>query len=242
MSFKESFIIPYESTDQNHQLKPVALLQYLQQMAMKHSHSLGYTKEYFDTEQVGWMLHKLQLDCKRLPNFEDEIEIVTWSQSIIGVKGLRRFEIYHNNEQIIVANTLWLFLDMKKRRVKRVPAKIIEDYLEIELEKEVSAAIEEWSPVIFENYHTVVEISLRMSDIDTNHHVNNTIYADFLETAVSKNDITYKGIKHFTILFQKEIIIDVGQISVGLYDVNGKSYFNIFAQDVLFASGEYCLF
>lgn len=241
MSFKETFVIPYEDTDQNSQLKSVALLQYLQKIAMKHSHSLGYTSTFLHQEQIGWMLHQLQFNCQRLPQFEDEITIHTWSHSIVGFKGLRRFEIYLKDEKVLVADTLWLFLDMKRRRVKRVPERIIEDYKELP-PIDMESSIDLWRPAKAERYDYSVGITVRRSDIDTNQHVNNAIYADMLETAIYQASNCFTGFRQFSIQFQKEIPKDVLGVKVGLFTLSGKHYFDIYSPDTVYASGEYDLF
>lgn len=238
MSYKEVFQIPYEDTDFNGVLKSISLLQYFQKMAMYHSYQLGYTPAILKERQIGWMLHKVHVRPHQLPKYNDEIEIKTWSNSVKGFKGFRQFEVYHLGKRIIDADSLWLFLDMSKRRVKRVPQSIIDDYREPGLVVSV-LPVEKWGVPTLENAVFENSITVRRSDIDTHFHVNNAVYADYVESTVCQYYKNFTGFGLFAIQFNKEIQLSVGSVIVRLYEINDKKYFSISQNDTEFAVGEY---
>ena len=104
---------------------------------------------------------------------------------------------------------------------------------------EVSA--DEWKPRRNFNHQWEVRVTTRLADIDTNGHVNNAVYADYLETALARREGGYPRLKSYKIQFNHEIPVTTGEVAVALNKEDPGWVFQISAGDMIFAGGEVLL-
>ena len=58
---------------------------------------------------------------KRLSAMDEEIRVVTWQNGSRGFRAYRDFEILAGDELMAPVATLWLYVDLKKKRPRRIP-------------------------------------------------------------------------------------------------------------------------
>jgi acyl-ACP thioesterase len=171
----------YEEGIYNHVPMQV-ICRYLQESASNHMSELGFSaKKLFLQNQI-WVLSRLHVNIQKYPSWNERIKVETW---LSGIKDsflvFRDFHIlYENNEIIGKATSLWLLLDLNTRRPIRVSKELLNfpssksSLLNINIRKQ----LERPKKVDIEKKFWV-----RLSDLDLNQHVNNTIYIEwFLET------------------------------------------------------------
>ena len=71
--------ISYFQVDAKGKMTLSALLAMLQEMAILHSAQLGFTVEYLQEKQRGWVLLNWHLLLKRMPEQGETIHVETWS-------------------------------------------------------------------------------------------------------------------------------------------------------------------
>jgi acyl-ACP thioesterase len=158
------------------------LCKLLQEVAAAHAEILGVGVESLIKSGVAWVLSRLHLEIERWPTAEDEIVIVTWPEAANRLYTERRFDIFDPSDQrICKVSSLWLVLDLQRRRPVRLPPQVNDRLKEHELDPEPRkfGALAEPAPIERELAFTV-----RRSDLDLADHVNNTSYVEWAIEAV----------------------------------------------------------
>lgn len=235
MKVKISKTIEYFDVDQQFKLMPSALMQLLQTAATTHVETAGYQMEKTIAD-TGWVLNKLHIKILRFPQYKEPIEIVTWSRRIKGVTGIREFEVYAAREKVATASSVWVFIDMQAKKIKRIP-KEMNDIYTSEPDVALDAALDKWrSNNAFYPDHEMT-LSLRSFDYDPMGHVNNAIYIQFVETLIMRMNMTGQRIEEYKIQYHKEIGLTIENIRVGLKAADVFYRFKIFDAVDTYASG-----
>ena len=77
--YAEEQTINYYQVDQKGTLSPAALLSALQNAAIDHSDTLGYTLDYLEELQCGWAVINWHIMVYRMPAHRETIRLETWS-------------------------------------------------------------------------------------------------------------------------------------------------------------------
>ena len=77
--YAEEQTINYYQVDQKGTLSPAALLSALQNAAIDHSDTLGYTLDYLAELQCGWAVINWHIMVYRMPAHRETIRLETWS-------------------------------------------------------------------------------------------------------------------------------------------------------------------
>jgi acyl-CoA thioesterase FadM len=98
------------------------LCRLLQEAATAHAAELGVAVDALVDSGVAWVLNRLDLHVQRWPRSDDEIVIETWPSAMNRLLTERRFRIVDSSGQETGrASTLWLVLDLERRRPVRLP-------------------------------------------------------------------------------------------------------------------------
>jgi acyl-ACP thioesterase len=169
------------------------LCQFLQEAATAHAVILGVAVESLIDRGVAWVLSRLHLEMDRWPAADEQITIETWPEAASRLFTERRFEVLDGSElRIGSASTLWLVLDLERRRPVRLPPEISERLHEHELGDEPRRFGDLTAP---EPAEIELAFTIRRSDLDLAAHVNNTSYVEWAIEAVpdevwSNSDLT----------------------------------------------------
>lgn len=183
--FSKNFQVHYYGINGRQQATPITLLQYLEETAISHSESVGYGINRLKSEGIGWILNRWSLIIDCYPLWNDEVVVETWPSNMERFYASREFYIKGNDGCIIGrASSLWIFLDIEKKRPRRIPVELEQTY-----GLEPSKAIENPFTDLKNSSNTQPEksFSVRRSDIDTNGHVNNTRYIEWALEAVPED-------------------------------------------------------
>jgi medium-chain acyl-[acyl-carrier-protein] hydrolase len=168
--------------DAHGRLQAPILCRLLQEAATIHAADLGVSVESLIDGGVAWVLSRLSLAMDRWPGVEDEVVIETWPEALDRLTTERRFEIRGaTGDRLGHASTLWLVLDLHRRRPIRVPAAVADALSRHELgDRPVRPAeLEVPDPV-----DRAVRFTVRRSDLDKAGHANNTSYVEWALEAV----------------------------------------------------------
>ena len=212
-------------------LSITAIVKMMENAANGHSKMAG--DDIFETERIktAWILTDWQIQLDEYPNFNDELKVETWSETVTSpLVANRDFLLYKNGNIFGRAATRWVLFDLEAKRLGRIDDTLIEKYKPEEkfvFEEKKLSKIE-----IPESFDSETKITIRRSDIDFNNHVHNLVYLDYalesLPEDVYKNSvfknirITYKT----AITESREIICKYkatdGKHTVLIYDDAGN--------------------
>ena len=174
----KEFQVHYYEINRFKEATPTTILNYLQETAITHSESLGYGLDKLKEDNLGWVLSRWHIEMDKFPFWGDKIIIETWTSGFNRFYATREFYLKDEKENIIGrATTLWVFLDIVRKRPKRVPVEIGEVYgcnPKRALDKEFT------NLTSIENSDREIDFYVRQSDIDTNNHVNNIKYVEWI--------------------------------------------------------------
>ena len=229
--------IDYAQVDSQCNQKLGSFFKLIQEAAVLHSEQVGFdTQTLLDRGEV-WILNAMEAEIYRYPELREEVSVVTWHKKSKGFKAFRDFNVYCGDEKLAAASSVWLYFDLTKKRLMRVPVETGRVY-STENESAFDGVIESWKPV--ENFAPEFEtgISVRSSDFDPLKHVNNAVYFDYLETLVDRSGGRKKQITGIKIQYKKEIDSQVTIVKAGLKETDTGCCFKLFNEQHLFAAGE----
>lgn len=183
--FSKEFTIHYYEINAEEQASPLTLLYYLEDAAIAHSESVGYGIELLKSEALAWLLKRWHLQMERYPGYGEKVIVETWPSNFERFYGQREFQIKTLRQEVIGrATSLWIFYNTARKRPCRIHSEFGALY-GLDSRRAVDdifaplAAFPESSGEVEEK-----EFAVRYGDIDTNWHVNNAQYLQWMLEAV----------------------------------------------------------
>jgi len=184
--FDKEFDLRYFEMNKSGEASPIAMLTLLQETAADHCNSIGHSLFSLMSENLGWVLLSGVMQMDRYPKYKEKIIIRTWISTYHAIRGFRENIIYDENYNVIGrAKGLWVFYDIQKRR----PTKIHKDFKEkwssseeVCIEHDITTKIE-----AIDEAESMIEFKVNMYDMDTNKHVNNIRYLQWLMESIPED-------------------------------------------------------
>lgn len=220
MEYKNTYKVKFFESNSKKELTESFLLKYLSEMAMEHTNELTIKFPDMIDPNMGWMIYKYKGEINKMPKVGEEFKIRTWTSRIYKFYANREFLLLDTNNNVLgQISTLWMYIDLKRRRPKRIPEKYI-DYYGI-IEKSYYNEFEDLVETIdIENTNC---FNVRRSDIDTNKHVNNAIYFEWMIESIPDEIYENYCLKEFNITFKKETMYnDIILSNTELIKVNDR--------------------
>lgn len=173
--------VRYSEVDSNGVITIDAIVNYLQDCTMLHSDAIGHGIPYVSEAGEIWFLSTWQIQILRAPVLFEKIKINTIPYKFTGFLGSRNFEVLsEKGEQLIIADSTWVYLDLASQKPKKIPETEMEAYKPIgpKLDMEYAPRKIKLPPDMTE----CPKIPVRKDQIDTNHHVNN---CEYIKTAMA---------------------------------------------------------
>lgn len=187
--------VGFSQVDTDRLLKIESLTALFQDVTCFQGEEIGVGFEYLEPMGQAWILNSWQIDVKRFPEFNEKITIGTFPTGFRSFIGTRNFIVKdENDETIVMANSVWTFMDMVKMR----PAKVTEEFIQkYTLEEPLPMEYADRKIVLPESEEWIVTekepIKVREHYLDSNMHVNNGQYvqiaAGFLPKGVKHNQM-----------------------------------------------------
>jgi acyl-ACP thioesterase len=188
-------------TDARGRLQVALLCRLLQEAATLHAAELGVSVESLIADGFAWVLNRMQLKMRSWPCAGEEFEVLTWPEAVNRLMTERRFELRHADGGVFgEATTLWLVLDLDRRRPVRVPPRIIDALSCHDLGDRPSRPQRMTEPARVDRTRT---LSVRRSDLDLVGHVNNTSFVEWSMEAIpdrvfDENDLVELDIEYLS--------------------------------------------
>jgi medium-chain acyl-[acyl-carrier-protein] hydrolase len=179
---REQFRVRSYEADPLGRLQVPILCRLLQEAATAHAAELGVAVDALVDRGVAWVLNRLDLHLQKWPQSDDEIVVETWPAAMNRLLTERRFRILDTDgHEIGAASTLWLVLDLGRRRPVRLPEAVVEMLQKLDLAADPVRPAELIPP---ENPTVELGFTVRRSDVDLAGHANNTSFVEWVVEAV----------------------------------------------------------
>ncbi|MBQ9267083.1 MAG: hypothetical protein IJ217_02220 [Clostridia bacterium] len=194
--YSQKYYIGYSDVDRNNRLKLSKILDLLQNAATGHSHMIGYGAQRMIELGMGWLVLAWKVKILDYPKSDTYVEVRTWSRGTKGIRAYRDLEILdENGKTLILASSHWVLYNLIEKKLMKMLPEMQEGYGALEreaLDTPIAKSLEEITEGVKQ------EIVIGKRDLDTNGHVNNARYADFIlevlpdDFVVNEFEIHYK--------------------------------------------------
>jgi medium-chain acyl-[acyl-carrier-protein] hydrolase len=177
-SWEDEYSISFYEVDTKNEVFLPVLWTFMQETAWHHADHLEVGYSDLREQNYFWVLSRLSIQMEEYPRWGEQIRVKTWLTGTGRLLAFRQFSITDSKGKVIgAANSAWLVLDLKSRR----PQKIGPVFKHIEHLFDGLPAAEE-PEKIPAPVHPKMEKSytVRYSDIDMHHHVNNIKYIEWI--------------------------------------------------------------
>lgn len=180
--YRESFKIRASEVDEQGLSTLSAIAALFQEVAGNHALRLNFDITDLHKQNLTWVLHRMDIQMYRYPEWREHITIETWPAAGDRLRAYRDYRILDKDNTVIgVALSYWMMINLESRRPVRMPEEVLELRLQntdhvLEIKNDRIRPFDDG-----ENSHS---ISVRRSDLDMNHHVNNTRYLEWMTDAL----------------------------------------------------------
>jgi medium-chain acyl-[acyl-carrier-protein] hydrolase len=199
---EKEYEIHYYEVDYKKRALITSLVNYFEDIATCQSEELGVGMTYLLEKGWAWVLYKWDIKVERYPLYGEKVIVKTFPYSFKKFYAYRKFEICDSQgERVAYADSMWFLIHMEKRRPIRVAEDIYRAY-GIPPEENFSLEMEDITPP--KKPEKELHFNVRYSDIDTNLHVNNVKYLDWMIETVPREIVMNYTLKNIKITYQKE--------------------------------------
>ncbi|BCR04205.1 acyl-ACP thioesterase [Desulfuromonas versatilis] len=179
--FEQSYPVRSFEVDFTGLLRPVALLNYLQDIAGEHADRLGFGVRTLLERGLTWVLSRSHTRILHYPRQGETLRVATWPSARQGVFALRDFEVHDGQGRVVaLSSSSWALLNIQTMRPVRLEGNLPDYPTRGRRALEVSFdPLPELTDAELE-----LPFRVRLADLDINLHVNNAIYAAWALEAV----------------------------------------------------------
>ncbi len=180
----ENIRIPVYMTDEYDRLTPSGFMKYAQEVGANHASLNHFGHRELLEEGLAWVVSRMHFHFDRPVLFGQRVSLTTWHMGMEGIFFRREYKMCDEAEQVLVRGTSsWVLLRLSDRSlVRSTPC----------VERAGGICSEALMPVAAARLRIPASVKLekaftyrvRQSDIDRNHHVNNTFYASWAMDAL----------------------------------------------------------
>lgn len=197
--FERSHRVTYGETNENREAFISEIVNYMVETSISHGESLGIGVDYQKDKGEAWIICRWDITINELPKFYEDIKVTTECMGANRFFAYRKFKIYKDEKCIVDTKSQWLYLDLEKRKAKKITEESIKNFnvegKEILSFEKLLKEKEEINSRLF---------TVRYRDIDMNKHVNNTKYVCWAMETVENDYFKSHKIKNLKVVYKKE--------------------------------------
>ena len=182
-----------------------AFMAHVQEASLFHTYSIAGAFDYYDKMNWVWILTHWQVEISRYPKVGDIINISTWPVRFRSYFGERGFEaVDAQNKNLLHANSNWILLDRNTLKPVRPNEFIYNKYgqtFPFLLEVDFSLPKIEGFTLLSSHKYTASR-----RDIDTNNHVNNAKYLEWVYCYIPEEIYHNYRTKSLKVAYKKETL------------------------------------
>lgn len=179
---------------------PEKILDMFMQTAKEESDAKEEVQKFLKKNNLAWMIYKWKVDfLKEIKT--GECIVRTWPSYFDKISIYREFTITENYNLIAKATSVFVIVDMEKRKLIELPNIVKENYHLINERNFIKIP----RIVVKGQGFNEVDFEVTKDQIDSNNHVHNTYYLSWILDALPLN-FKNKILKTFSITYMKEIL------------------------------------
>jgi acyl-CoA thioesterase FadM len=175
----------YETTTAG-MVSPATLLRYLEHIATLDSAARGFSHSWYETHGSAWVVRDMRLLLWDAPALADDVHLATWLSGYRRVQATREYSIWREPKGHLIARAQgrWAYVD----RARGLPARIPDDLIERFGVAGNTMPLRPMYPAMSaqEGAGSEMALAARAYEADTQQHINNTIYMDWLSEALTR--------------------------------------------------------
>lgn len=197
---RESFNIRASEVGAGGQITLPSLCSLFQEVAGNHALKLNFDISQLQEEDLTWVLHRMDIQIDRYPNWREKITIETWPAAGDALRAYRNYRILDEDDhEIGVCLSYWMMINLKSRKPTRMPQDVLDLRLS-DIDHVMPVKSDRIAP--FDESDIAKKFVVRKSDLDMNDHVNNARFVEWLMETYD-DDKAYL-IKNIDIMFMQE--------------------------------------
>ncbi len=167
------------------------MLRYMEQSAVMAAADAGYGRQFHEAHGSAWVIRRMTLLMQTPARPGDELEVVTWASHFTRVRGIREYRVTRladEHTQDYGAGTValgiaeWVYVDRRTLTPLPIPATVARD-LDVPGSPVGSYEPPPVPPTGKPRTFTMQRVA-EWHEADSMGHVNNSVYADWLDDAV----------------------------------------------------------
>lgn len=182
-TYTKEYRVDFIHIDMNNRIKLSSIFNFMQDIAGIHANELGCGYDVLSKHGITWVMLRAKIHIEAYPSWGDVITIKTSTNGVDKLCAVREFEfIDASGKSVGYAITYWILYDVSGRKVVRMNHSGFElpEHLKLNYcAYEKLNRIKEQGELISESTRKA-----QYNDIDTNIHVNNARYIEWITDAV----------------------------------------------------------
>lgn len=178
--FKYEYETRYGDFKDYYTIKPAAILDIVQDVAIKHSDNRGFGLFAMKELNLAWLLQGIKVDFVKPVQTRKPIVVNTGVKNMRGVVSERCCIIEQDEETVAKTVASWFIFDGNRNTVSKIPPEISASY---ELDPFEDEFFHYTKPELREG-EKLYSITVSNKEIDTNRHLNNQKSAELLMDAL----------------------------------------------------------
>lgn len=184
MSYTIKATVESYDVQPNGNIKISSLLKLFQKAAGDELLSTPFNSFALAEKNIAFVITKMTLKMLCDVKIYDELEITTYPRKIRGVSYPRDFIVKCNGKNVVLANSVWVLIDLEKRHVIRPTA--ISELGEISTSEQDTFVLEDIRRILKpQEMPHLCSRRVEYSYLDMNNHLNNTFYSDFIFDSIT---------------------------------------------------------
>jgi acyl-CoA thioesterase FadM len=185
-AYKTTLTVRSYETSASGMVAPATLLRYLEHIATLDSAARGFNHTWYETHGSAWVVRDMRLLLWDAPALADDVHLATWLSGYRRVQATREYCIWREPEQRLVARAQgrWAYVDRERGLPSRIPDDLIEQFGSAGH----AMPLRPKNPAMSaqEDRESEITLTARSYEADTQQHINNTIYLDWLGEALTR--------------------------------------------------------
>lgn len=202
--FSEQHRVTYYEADFTKRMTLSMLLDVIILTSEDHSDKLGVNADFVHQFGVTWVVIQYNVDINRLPVVDEIITITTKSKSYNKYFAYREFVIKDQDGIELVKMTgLWAVMNFAARKIATIPKEIVEPFGAEAVNRVPKLNKPKKIDIIDATEKNIFRV--RYTDIDSNQHVNNSHYMDWMINVLPADFLTNYTPVHFNLRYENEV-------------------------------------
>ncbi len=167
-------------------------LRYCESLATDASAAIGFPRSWYVAHNTAWVVREMTILLGALPQIGEELQLATWVSEFRRVQAQREYAIWQSTTGRMVAraSARWAYCDTAKGQLTRISDEIAEAMtpfgFTLAIRRPRTLADSKADPERSNGGFSTLQLTARQYEADSQQHINNCVYADWLDEAFSQ--------------------------------------------------------